>query len=236
MPRADHGGTVSPLRSEVAATFYQVNAPLEAVVPALYLDIRGIPTTAVGCVVLSADAMCALPWRDASGALASDVAKRAEHARVCAMKPGQEWHHYAADGRSLHLQAADIAALVMSRLAADVELLVKRWPAFANWPAGAQMAACLIVWAVGAGSTRTGIAGPMWPHLQAALDAEDWDAAGREGKLSSGGNPPNPGVIPRNKLIAAAFASAATEAAATMASAVAGDGDAAESTQPQSPS
>ena len=227
---------MSALRSEVAATFYQVNAPLEAVVPALYLDIRGIPTTAVGCVVLSADAMCALPWRDASGALASDVAKRAEHARVCAMKPGQEWHHYAADGRSLHLQAADIAALVASRLAAVAVLLVKRWPAFASWPWGAQMGACLLAWGAGAGSSGEGITGPKWPMFEAACDAEDWATAGREGQLDPGGNPPNPGVIPRNKLIAAAFASAATEAAATMASAVAGDGDAAESTQPQSPS
>lgn len=187
--------------------FASYSTPLEGCVPHLYCDTKGLVTVAIGCLVDSPGAAAALTGWDNPGAVEADW-----H-RVKAMPPGLVWTRYAALS-SPRLSADGIAAVVADRLDADVAVLERRWPHLSSWPAPAQAAILSLAWAVGPGTTGSGVSGPTWPHLGALLDAEeaaahrgaadaeDWLAAAVAGQLAWASNA---GVRPRDFTIAALF-------------------------------
>lgn len=172
----------------------------------MYLDVRGYPTTGAGDILLSAAAACALPWQHGDGSPADAGEIATEYALVHAMPAGRAWTFYAAGRDALRLDDDAISTLVLRRLDADVATLAAYWPAFASFPAPAQQALCSLAWAVGASAAGSGLTGPTWPHLHAAVAAQDWHEAARAGVLSTVGNP---GVGPRNVATAALFEQAA---------------------------
>src|SRR6185369_2729416 len=90
---------------------------------------------------------------------------------------------------SLRLDHDGIAQLVKSKLAANEEILKKRFPAWESWPADAQLGTLSMAWAMGPNFN--------FPRFQAAVTQliPDFRAAAAESKMGEAGNP---GLVPRN--------------------------------------
>lgn len=200
----DRGDALSALRPSVRAAFYDTNAPIEAVIPYLYADVRRIPTIAVGVACFTLASAQALPLRRADGSLATREEIAADWLAVNGnAEAARRGHTYAAKLVKLHLSDADLRALVMRRLDANVPLLVARWPGFPLWPAVAQMALCNWAWACGAEEEA--------PRMSAALARGDFKEASKEVKLDETNNK---GLVPRNILDKALLQQAARVVAA----------------------
>ena len=199
------------------------NEPLEGHVDTLYLDTKGLETTADGILCDSPAAACAFAWLRPDGSPASPAEIVAEWNRVKAMRPGLVWTRYRIPS-GLHLSADELERVVLARLLADVAVLLRRWPCLLTFPAAALAAIFSLTWGVGPGTSGAGLTGPTWPHFQAAVDQEDWRAAARAGVLSTVNNP---GVAPRDLATAVLFYLAAGEelaAARSLAGLVGGPG------------
>jgi hypothetical protein len=198
---------VSILDARVLASWPGMTEPLEGHIPWLYLDTRAIPTVGLGCVVLTAGASLAHPWQHLDGRMATPAEIVDDWQRVRAMPPGLLAARYRG-GDYLLLADLDVAELARQRLEADAAVLAQRWPELPGWPPAAQAATLALSWAVGPGATGHGLESHEWPHAQAALDAEDWQAAAVAGQLKWADNP---GVRPRDFVVSALYLEAAGE-------------------------
>lgn len=185
------------------------STPLEGCVAHLYRDIRGGVTTAIGLLVDSPSAAAALAWRRQDGRLASAEEDGREWARVRAL-PAAHLDSYYARGAYLYLDDSEIQRVTLTKLDADGDVLAGYWDdpraSFAAFPPEAQAALLSLAWAVGAGSSSHGLTGPEWPHLQTAIDAQDWRAAAAAGQLRWSDDP---GVRPRDLTVSVLFLQAA---------------------------
>jgi GH24 family phage-related lysozyme (muramidase) len=123
-----------------------------------YLDIRGLPTVGLGCL-LSEAAFLAQPWTGGDASAGWTALKGAP--------AGLLFTHYASV-TPLRLSEEAIDDLARQRLDADAEQLAKTFPAFSSWPWQAQAAALSMAWAMGAGFPSS------WPRWAASARAEDW--------------------------------------------------------------
>jgi len=179
---------VSPLRPEVTAAFRAFSEPLEGCVHHIYLDVRGLATTGIGCLIDPLPLALALPWtRGDGGELAEAHEVTAEWRRVHALPAGRVASYYAGP---LRLPDAAIDALLHERLDAAARVLERHYPDLGAWPAQAQLATCSMAWALGASFA------PRWPRFSAAARARDWQTCAVECAISTVGNP---GVAPRNE-------------------------------------
>ena len=180
---------MNALRPVVRAKFLAFTAPLEGVVRYFYLDVLGLVTVAYGCLVATEGAARCLPMvrRDGSPATSDEIA--ADWRRVKG-RPDLARRGYRAAGlvAQLRLTPEGVERVTFDKLDATVEALARRFPAFADWPASAQLAVVSLAWACGPGFA--------FPRCEAALRAQDWAGAAAECAIRSVGNP---GVIPRNR-------------------------------------
>jgi hypothetical protein len=176
--------------------------PLEGRVAGMYLDVRGLVTCAVGCLIEPVSAALELPWhRDSDGQRATPDEVRAAW---LLLKARQEYaHRSVAAARALtglHLTEDDIDALVARRLGADEAFLVaNHFPKFSAFPADAQFGILSMAWAAGPGFPV------KFPAFSRAVLAGDWITARDECALRETGNP---GVVPRNIANRVCFANA----------------------------
>jgi hypothetical protein len=189
------------IRDSVRAAFVPFNTHYESCLSYMYLDVKCLVTTGIGDLIDPLSDAVTLPWLRKDGSVA-------DYAEVVA-----EWNHIKsatalarlgggafARLATLHLSASGIEALVFSRELLDDKYLEKRWPAFASWPADAQLGALSCAWG----------AGPGWkaPRLDAAMAKPDFDiAAGKPGDANEDpdcrgeawlDDRGNPGLRPRN--------------------------------------
>jgi len=177
------------VRPSVRAAFVPFTAPLEGVVRWLYLDVKGLVTTAIGNLVDPIEYALDLPMvYSGTNIPAPREAIRREWERVKAHPTAARQGHRVLDAEtSLRLTDAGIAFVVDRRLALNVSILRKRFPEWDEWPADAQLATLSMAWACG----------PMFafPSLTAALRDRDWKQAADDCRMRTEGNP---GLIPRN--------------------------------------
>jgi hypothetical protein len=179
----------------------------------MYLDVKCLVTTAIGCLVDSVAAVQGLAW-----------VHRLSGAPCTYDQVTQAWTtvkgatNLARLGGGAFAQLTDVRltpdashALVVSRAAAFEVYLRTRFPDYDGWPADAQLGLLSCAWA----------AGPGWvaPHFDAAARALDWmTCAGPEG--DAGADPScrgaawlndtgNPGLRPRNLAAKICFENAA---------------------------
>jgi hypothetical protein len=173
--------------------FVAVSSRLEGVIPWLYLDIRGLVTTGIGCLVdpvgLALDVPFQIGDRPATQEEIADVWHR--------VKASTPLAHLGAKAASkltaLHLPPAGVRQLLERRLRANEAYLVKHhFPALLEWPENVQLAIALIAWACGAGFPAS------WPSFTAAALAEDWALAAKHATISTHNNA---GIAPRNQAI-----------------------------------
>lgn len=199
---------MSLIDADVRASWCAWSKPFEGRVPTMYRDsdAEGWVTVGVGCLIDPEPLARTLPWRKHGDELATPDEIYSEWWRVKRLPAAMAWWRYAGP-MALHLDDAAIDDLVLQRLDADAVVLAAFWPAFGDFPAGAQRGLLSLAWGVGPGATGSGLTGPTWPHLHAAVEAQDWRAAAEAGQLG-------PAYGARNAATRAAFLDAANEAAA----------------------
>lgn len=167
--------------------------PFEGRVRWIYADVKGLCTTGVGNLLVSADVACELPWRFMDdGSWAPEGLVRREWDRVKAMPPGLAAARYRG---AIYLEDSDIDALVGKQLAANDAVLRRIFPDYDAWPAEARKGTRSLAWAAGAGLDHG------WPHFTAAARAQDWATCARESAI--------PSNLPRTEAQRALFEQAA---------------------------
>lgn len=177
------------IHASTRAAFVPFTAPLEGVVPHLYLDVRGLVTVAIGCLVDPLPLALSLPLVtlfDGSPATRTEI-----EAEWRLIKSHTELAHKGAGAArklcSLRLTPQGVEQVVGVRLDEMVAALVKRFPELPAWPAAAQLATLSMAWACGCAF--------RFPKLDAALRLRRFEVAADECKMREEGNP---GLAPRN--------------------------------------
>lgn len=192
------------MRNSVRNAFVDFSAKFEGVVPHMYLDIRGLVTTAIGNLVDPVDYAIVLPFMLPNGNFALPEEIRAEW---LAVKAKQEWAtmggHAFARITSLRLTDDGIKTLVYRKLDEMAHKLSRRFPEFEAWPSDSQLGLLSMAWA----------AGPAFaaPLFEAACKEQDFATAAGQCRFN---DTHNPGLRPRNDANEKLFKNAANVIAA----------------------
>jgi GH24 family phage-related lysozyme (muramidase) len=184
----------------VRSSFVAFSTRFEGAIPWLYLDVRGLVTTAIGVLVDPVELAFPLPlkWPDGKPATRTQIA-----AEWWTIKREGSLAHRGAQAAGkvavLRLTPEDVEALTLAKLDTMVRHLERRFPGFETWPAPAQLGVLSMAWAMGPGFTTH----PKW---DAACRALDFTGAAEECAISTVGNA---GVAPRNVANRALFLEAA---------------------------
>jgi hypothetical protein len=182
------------MRASARDKFVAFSADLEGIVEYMYLDIKGLVTTAIGILIDPVSYVLGLPWKwkdgtPRAGELASDQDVRDEWTRIKAHPYLAHWGHRPAAGlTNLRLGADGVEQVTMRKADEFVSHLRARYLEWDTWPADAQLATLSMAWAC--------------THLL----RQDFAAAAKSCGISTAGNP---GIIPRNARNVALYTNAA---------------------------
>lgn len=167
----------------------------------MYLDILGLATCAVGCLIDPIQMALDIPWTLEDGSLADKAQVRADwHLLKDNAGHYSKLHwKYARAATKVRLTEQAINDLVDKRLAANEVIIRKAFPDFATFPADAQLAMASISWAVGAAFHI------KFMNLANAIRAQNWTVAVGTCKIREDNNP---GIRPRNAINYLCFANA----------------------------
>lgn len=179
------------MRPAVEAGFVPFSAPLEGVVPWMYLDVKGLVTVAIGNLIDPVRLALGIPFQHPDGRPATADEIRGEWIsvknRVALAKQG---HRAAEHVTTLRLTDEGVQQVVSRTLATFEAELRRTYPEWDSWPADAQLATLAMAWACGTGFGRT------FKRLHTALLAQDWATASQQCQISTKGNA---GIVPRNR-------------------------------------
>lgn len=189
------------MHPSVYPAFHLLSPRLEGKCDCMYLDILGLATCAVGCLIDPIQMALDIPWTLDDGSPADKDQVRAD------------WHllknnagHYsklhwkfARAATKVRLTEQAINDLVDKRLNANEAVLRKAFPDFETYPADAQLAMASISWAVGAAFHI------KFTNLAQAIHAQNWAVAVGTCKIREDNNP---GIRPRNAINYLCFANA----------------------------
>jgi GH24 family phage-related lysozyme (muramidase) len=173
----------------VRQAFGRFNEPLEGRIEHMYLDIKGLVTVGIGCLLTPGEAKL-LPFEDrGSGVPADAIDIEAEYADLSKRKHLAKAGHRAAYAATrLRLPYDEIDALLHRRLALhEAQIRWRRWEEF---PPEAQLAVLSISWAVGPTGLR------RFVRFREACEKFDFHAAAEECEIST---KDNAGIIERNE-------------------------------------
>lgn len=194
------------MHAVVREQFPAFTTQFEGRVATMYLDVLGLVTVGVGCLIDSPDGAGRLPFVHPSGTVA-------KHSEIVAawhnLKSHQElskkhWKFAIPYTYGLYLPEAAIDDLLRERLDANDRIFAKTFDQWEDFPPEAQLAIHSMGWAMGAGFPA------KWPQFTAACRAQDWAryAVGANGARTLTGGAAalckireagNPGIVPRNK-------------------------------------
>lgn len=140
------------MRPSVAATFRRYQATFEGVIECAYLDIEGLVTTAIGCKIDSIPEMAALGWVHldmVTPATPDEIAIEWRHVKSLQSMRNEGGEAFMAM-TTLRLTPAAVEGLLLARAATDEVYLRRRFEAYEDWPADAQMGVLSDAWAAGA--------------------------------------------------------------------------------------
>jgi GH24 family phage-related lysozyme (muramidase) len=167
-----------------------------------YLDVEGLPTVGIGCLINPIALALPLPWKLLDGSRATPLQVTAEWEYL---KHSVELAHLGARAAEhathLRLTDADVDALLEERMARNEAVLAAAFKGWADYPADAQLAIHSMAWAMGAGFAKE------FPHFRRAVEAGEWEKARLECTIA--GESSNAGLIPRNIANRICFANAA---------------------------
>ena len=159
--------------------FLTFTEPLEGRIHCMYLDIRGLVTTAVGNLVDNEEDACRLPWTKPDGTPATQAEIHAEWRLVKGMTDlARQGAAAASRVTELRLTDAAIDTLVLSRFDANTQILRRTYADWDSWPADAQLGCHSMLW--------SGSFFPLdshWPRFNAAARARDWVTAADRSRI-----------------------------------------------------
>lgn len=200
------------MKASVRSAFVSFTAPLEGVVPFMYLDILGLVTTAIGNLIDPKEHAHACPFvrMDGTPATRQEISEdweRVKGRQDMKLRGGFAFRSVA----QLRLTPVGIEQVVFLKLDQMERELKKRFPEFEEWPADAQLATLSMSWACGPHF--------RFPSLADALQKKDFAAAARHCHINTDGPDgvagtldDNRGVIPRNVANKAMYRNAAVVA------------------------
>lgn len=190
------------MRDSVREVFPSFSECFEGRVLWPYLDVKGLVTVGVGCLIDTASAVRALPWRNLDGTRATSLQVTAQweflRKQTYLAKAGAR---AAENATQLRLTDADADALLESRLALNEIVLAMIFVGWAEYPADVQLAIHSMAWAMGADFWK------KFPKLSRAVLVHDWETALEECTIA--GEETNRGLVPRNAANRICFANAA---------------------------
>lgn len=142
------------MRQSVFDAFVRFSQPLEGLTHNPYLDVKGLLTVGLGCLIDPPETAASLPWTfaDGSGVPAAEVL-----AQLRALKSQQGLKSYRFDSpavlnaTTIRITDAGVLDVASKRMLANEALFAKAFPGYGAWPADAQLFAHSMAWAIGAG-------------------------------------------------------------------------------------
>lgn len=187
------------MRASVLGAVVAFDTKFEGKISYMYLDVLGLVTTSIGCLIDPISSALRLPWLCADGTRASLTQITQEWTSIKANRALASAGHLAAQKvATLHLDDAGMSQAVQDRLASMEAILVRRFPDWEQFPADAQLGLLSMSWAMG----------PWFhfPMFEAAVRAQDWNTAALQDHMD---DTSNPGLVPRNAADGVLFRNAA---------------------------
>jgi GH24 family phage-related lysozyme (muramidase) len=189
------------MQTGAAAAWYAFTKHYEGEVPYMYLDTRGLVTVGIGNLIDPVASARALPFQfKARNKLGRQPGQRATQAEIEA-----EWNHLknnpqrsvlmqhghqrCASETNLELSAAHLRALFQSKTSRNETYLRGVYPAFAHWPADAQLAVMSMAWALGPAFHK------KWPKFHAACMKGNFDDAANNCTIRNSRRNPAHGIL-----------------------------------------
>lgn len=169
----------------------------EAVVPYMYLDVKGIVTFGIGHAAFSSDTVANLPWyHKGTDVRATEAQIRNEWASVRDNKMLAKhgiFNGHAANFTRLRMKIEDVYEDARNVMRHNHAVMLKQYPDMESWPLDAQMATHSMAWACG---PAFGLPGPnRFVTLAKHLRDADFNRASEHCHMNETGNA---GLIPRN--------------------------------------
>src|SRR6478609_3280131 len=178
------------MHQSVLDRFVDFTAPLEGVVRSMYLDIKGLVTVGIGCLVDPVSMALPLPWVLPDGSRPTDNEIAAQWRSLKAQQNLSKLHwKYAEKVTTIRLTDEGVLEVARRRLLANEKVLRQYFPNWDLFPADAQLACCSMAGAVGAGFPQ------IFGNFRQAANAQNWTAAIAACAIRSDNNP---GIVPRN--------------------------------------
>lgn len=170
------------MRPAVTATFPGFSRRIEGHVTWPYVDVLGLVTIGVGCLIDPKSLAMTLPFvRRGTGEKASSAEVSASWDAVKSAADRLKHRHfrYARDFSTVELTLAGVDELMLDRLDRSEAWLRKTFPGWDDFPADAQLGIISMAWAAGPAFTD------KFPRFTAAARRGDW-AKWRRGKDADG--------------------------------------------------
>jgi GH24 family phage-related lysozyme (muramidase) len=178
------------MHQAVLDRFVAFSTPLEGVVRSMYLDVKGLVTVGIGCLIDPVQSALPLPWVLPDGSAPTRDQIAAEWRALKAQQSLSKLHwKYAEKVTTIRLTDEGVLDVARGRLLANEKILRQYFPAWDSFPADAQLACCSMAWAVGAGFAQT------FGNFRAAANAQNWISAMAACGIRTDGNA---GLVPRN--------------------------------------
>ena len=179
------------MRQSVIDRFREFSVRFEGLVYWPYLDIKGLVTVGIGNLIDPISQALALPWViEGTGERASAEQVIADWNNLKAQARLAKLHfNYARPVTKIRLTDEGVDTLVRSKLLTNEAYLKKAFPSWDTWPADAQLCACSMAWAVGAGFPG------IFKNFTGFANRGDWANAAKCAAIKTEGNP---GIVPRN--------------------------------------
>jgi hypothetical protein len=179
------------MRDSVAASFVSFSSPLEGVVSWMYLDVKGLVTTAIGNLIDPVRLAVGIPFQHPSGRPATGDEIRGEWLsvknKVALAKQGHRAAEHVTTLRLTDEGVQQVVSRTLATMEAELRCIYFEWD---EWPADAQLATLAMAWACGTGFRRS------FKRLHTALLARDWAVASQQCQINAKGNP---GVVSRSR-------------------------------------
>lgn len=155
-----------------SVTLLQSSA-FEGTIPWMYLDSRGNPTVAVGQLLTTLAAALALPFMSPDGGAADGDEIEADYNRVKAMSAGLSANRYRVESSPI-MRAADISALLRTRVVEFDSQLRGFYPNFDSFPDGVKLALLDMIFNLGLGGLE------KYTNMNASIKRLDFSSAANQ--------------------------------------------------------
>lgn len=184
--------TTHHTKKAVRDVFLEFSEKFEGAIPWIYLDIKGLATVGLGCLLEPAALALGLPFvhRGTETRATPDEISRdwvtVKRNRLLAHQGAQRARFYT----NLDLTREGIEQLAWHRMALNEDYFVKHhFPEFGQFPADAQLGIHSMAWACGAGFPQ------FFPKFTVGANDRDWAKCAKECKINAKNNA---GLVPRN--------------------------------------